>query len=346
MTPPVLAPVVRAAVYIRMSTSDQEDSPTVQRSRAEKYAAKHGWTIVIEYLDPALSRAEYVKRPEVGRMLADAAEGKFDVLIMRDIDRLGGDTNRNQLIVADLIDSGVRVDEYSTGQTLDLSSPTAKMLVMIKSYAAEMERLKTSMRTHESLAARAERGWVAGGAVYGYSLVPVIENGKRVRTEYAINEEEASFVRELWERHWNGGLGYRALALDFNARRVPAPKAGKRGSGIWTARLVCDITNNERYLGKIEYGVMKKTYKKGTKVRVKREAKDVMVLDAPHLRIVSAEVELAYRAARSTLDSAKMNDATQRGPKPRHLLAGIARCGVCGGPMQGQIGRGGVHDPA
>lgn len=64
-------------------------------------------------------------------MLADAAEGKFDVLIMRDIDRLGGDTNRNQLIVADLIDSGVRVDEYSTGQTLDLSSPTAKMLVMI-----------------------------------------------------------------------------------------------------------------------------------------------------------------------------------------------------------------------
>lgn len=176
--------------------------------------------------------------------------------------------------------------------------------------------------------------------MYGYSLVPIFEGAKRVRTEYAIDEEQAKFVREIWERHWLNGDGYRKIALDLNARRVPGVKHGRRGSGVWCARRVHEVANNERYLGKLEYGVMKKTYKKGTKVRVKRDAKDVTVLDAPHLRLVSTETEEAYRKARTALDAGKRTQATRSGPKARHLLAGIARCGICGGPMQGDVRRG------
>ena len=86
--------VMRAAIYARRSTEHQEASIPVQLEEARGYIALNGWALVEEhvYVDDALSRAEYKKRPQLYAMLneAEKRDRGFDVIVLRDVDRLGG----------------------------------------------------------------------------------------------------------------------------------------------------------------------------------------------------------------------------------------------------------------
>jgi DNA invertase Pin-like site-specific DNA recombinase len=299
--------------------------------------------LVHVYEDEALSRAEYVKRPELFAMLNAASRRELDVIVLRDLDRLGGDTNRNGVILSDLNDSGVSVHEYKPGAGLvQLDGAIGKLMAVVKSFAAEIEREKTAQRTHEALSSKATKGHAVGGVRYGHKNVPIIEGGKKVRTDLAIDEQQAPIVLEIWRRHWVDGDGYRTIALDLNARGVASPRAGKRGLGAWSHRLIFEISHNFAYLGQITYGVHKKTYRLGTKIRVRREASEVQVMEMPHLRIIPPEIERAMRrhVSKKKNSSSSSSSLTGVGKKPAHLLSGIARCATCGGPMQARLAKG------
>ena len=88
---------MRAAIYARRSTDEhQAASLDVQLDEARRYVASRGWTVDDEhvYLEDAVSRAEFVKRPALIAMV-NAAEAKaFDVIVTRDETRLGGEGRR------------------------------------------------------------------------------------------------------------------------------------------------------------------------------------------------------------------------------------------------------------
>lgn len=92
----------KAAVYSRSVT----DSHEIQR---EELVAKFGETheIVAEYLDDASGNLGIGDRPGLMKLLADAATGKFDVLLCTDITRLG--RRLSPEVVTALRDAGVRV---------------------------------------------------------------------------------------------------------------------------------------------------------------------------------------------------------------------------------------------
>jgi hypothetical protein len=52
------------------------------------------------------------------------------------------------------------------------------------------------------------------------------------QVEYKINEGQAEIIREIFRRY-AAGDGLRTIVKDLNARRVPSPSVGKRGSGHW-----------------------------------------------------------------------------------------------------------------
>jgi hypothetical protein len=89
--------------------------------------------------------------------------------------------------------------------------------------------------------------------------------------------------------------------------------------------------------GIISYGRYKKGYRGGTKVRTKRDAEEILRLDAPHLRIVPDDLWLAVQAQRRKVDARPWDQA--RGSKPRHLLTGLAVCAQCGGRIQAKRGK-------
>src|SRR5262245_10343562 len=86
---------LRVAIYARKSTeqkrvADESKSVTFQLERARGYAAAKGLTLTHEYVDDAVSGAEFERRKELMRLLNDLKPGApFDVLIVYNRDRIG-----------------------------------------------------------------------------------------------------------------------------------------------------------------------------------------------------------------------------------------------------------------
>ena len=79
----------RAAIYARFSSDRQRDrSIDDQVALCQTLTTRNGWTVTAVYADYAASGSTMHRRPEFSRMLADAEDRLFDVLIAEDIDRL------------------------------------------------------------------------------------------------------------------------------------------------------------------------------------------------------------------------------------------------------------------
>src|SRR6266498_1602374 len=118
----------------------------------------------------------------------------FDVFVTMDQDRIGRDQVRTPMLLSEVIDAGVKIFYYSSGQELKLDSPTDRLVSNIANFGNEWYRYQVRVKTKESLRARAEKGHVAGGKVYGY------QNVRRDGfTERAIHPHESAIVRSIFE---------------------------------------------------------------------------------------------------------------------------------------------------
>src|SRR5262245_56684400 len=98
----------RAAIYIRMSTEDQPDSPERQRSQILPHCEKLGVKVVKEYVDLA-QRGWDPSRSEFQRMLADAKARQFDIIVVDEVSRLSRQSPLDyiQTVACPLRDAGV-----------------------------------------------------------------------------------------------------------------------------------------------------------------------------------------------------------------------------------------------
>lgn len=330
---------LRCAFYGRRSTDEhQAASLEVQTQEGERYIIAQGGLLDREhvYVDDAISRAEFKKRPGLIALLNAAKDKLFDAVIVRDESRLGGDTFRSGLVIQDILESGVKLIYYYEDKEITLDGAVDKFMIAARSFAAELEREKTSQRTHEHLETKARRGFVVGGRVYGYENVEVKSGDRRTHVEYKINEREAAIVREIFERYADGD-GLRTLAKDFNERGIAPPRAGKRGTGSWSPGSIHEMLRRERYRGILVWGKMEKTYRGGTKVRVSRAADEWTTIEVPELRIID---ETLWNAVQTRHESReRITGQTTYGPRVRYMLSGMGRCAECGGPMRSDISK-------
>src|SRR5881296_1951161 len=93
----------RAALYARVSTTEQEPENQVRVLRA--FAAARGWQ-VIEFIDRGESGAKD-RRPELDAMLAAARRRRLDVIIITKLDRLARSVRHLVNVAAELEALGV-----------------------------------------------------------------------------------------------------------------------------------------------------------------------------------------------------------------------------------------------
>ena len=86
--------ILRTALYCRLSKDDmaQGDSESIKTQKAmlTQYAREHGFLVVETYVDDGWSGLNF-DRPDFNRMLDDIEAGKIDVVITKDLSRLGRD---------------------------------------------------------------------------------------------------------------------------------------------------------------------------------------------------------------------------------------------------------------
>jgi DNA invertase Pin-like site-specific DNA recombinase len=94
---------MKAAIYARVSTFDQEPENQLQELR--RYADARTWTAT-EYVDRGVSGAKD-RRPALDQLLADAKRRRFDVLVCWRLDRLGRSLKHLITLLDDLQALGV-----------------------------------------------------------------------------------------------------------------------------------------------------------------------------------------------------------------------------------------------
>jgi putative DNA-invertase from lambdoid prophage Rac len=143
----VNAPTVRAAVYVRVSKSDGSQSVDNQKPDVEQLARARGLDIVAVYEEQA---SAVKRRPKYDQMLKDGKRGKWSVLLVWAIDRLGRSLVGNLQDLLELDRVGITVISVRESW-LDTSSPIRPLLIAIFSWCAEQERNRLIERTKAGL---------------------------------------------------------------------------------------------------------------------------------------------------------------------------------------------------
>ena len=126
----------RAAIYGRVSTLTNQ-STEMQVRDLRQLADRRGFEVIHEYLDKGFSGAKS-SRPALDEMLADAKRGKFRILLVWKLDRLGRSLAHLVRLLEDLRACNVELVSFSEG--LDFTTTTGKLLYQMLSAFAEFER--------------------------------------------------------------------------------------------------------------------------------------------------------------------------------------------------------------
>ena len=125
---------MRAAVYARVSTQDQEPENQLQELR--RYVQARDWTAV-EYVDRGVSGAKD-RRPALDQLVTDARRRRFDVLVCWRLDRLGRNLKHLITLLDELQALGIAFVSLAEG--IDATTPAGKLQMHILGAIAEFER--------------------------------------------------------------------------------------------------------------------------------------------------------------------------------------------------------------
>jgi DNA invertase Pin-like site-specific DNA recombinase len=125
---------MRAAIYARVSTVDQELENQLQELR--RYVQARGWTAA-EYVDRGVSGAKD-RRPDLDELVTDARRRRFDVLVYWRLDRLGRNLKHLITLLDELKALGVAFVSLAEG--IDATTPAGKLQMHILGAIAEFER--------------------------------------------------------------------------------------------------------------------------------------------------------------------------------------------------------------
>jgi len=138
----------RVVMYARVSTQNHGQDPEVQLREMRGYLKLRGFRIVGEYVDHGVSGTKK-NRPELDRLMQDAAKHRFDAVCVWKLDRFGRSLRHLVNALAQLEESGVSF--ISQRDNLDLTTSAGRLMFNVIGAMAEFERDIISERVKAGL---------------------------------------------------------------------------------------------------------------------------------------------------------------------------------------------------
>lgn len=193
--------MVRVECLYRVSTKGQVDHDDIpmQRIECRKFAEQNGWTIIKELQEKGVSgfKVSANDRDAIQELREDAAENRFDVLLVFMFDRLGRRDDETPFVVEWFAKQGIRIFSVKEGEQ-KFESHTDSLINYIRYWQSEGESKKTSIRIKTRLDQLRAEGLYTGGPVrYGYRAVEKGRMNKKNKPvkDLEINPSEAAVVR-------------------------------------------------------------------------------------------------------------------------------------------------------
>lgn len=251
-----------AAIYVRVSTDEQTKgySLTTQIDACNRYAEERGYTVLYTFSDDYTGAS--LDRPALNNLGEFLGKEKVSVVIVYDIDRLARRSVYQMLIEEEFRKLGTII-EYVVGQYEDTDE--GRLQKQIRASIAEYEKAKILERSKRGKKGKAQSGFVLVGSrpPYGY----------RVKSEphkawLEIDEDEAKIVKlvyswyigkdELNKKMSIYGIQSKLIEMGIPTRGDKQQHvAKKRGTGIWSDKMIRNILKNATYTGVWYYGKTK-----------------------------------------------------------------------------------------
>ncbi|MGN0126034.1 MAG: recombinase family protein [Rhodococcus sp. (in: high G+C Gram-positive bacteria)] len=291
---------MEAVIYTRVS-SDRAGGRSTDEQEADCRAVceTHGWPVVEVLTDNDIGASRHSRRtrPAYEHLKEVLHPGR--VLVLWEASR--GQRDLKAYVELRDLCSERGVPWCYSGTIYDLATGSDRFRTGLDALLAEDEVERTRQRVMRALTANVAAGKPHGKIPFGYRAVRDEKTGTIV--DRVIDESEAAVLREAACRIL-AGESARSIYRDFNEREIPGPTDKK-----WSHRTLTRLLQSPTYAG----------------MRVHRGA---VVGQGTWEPIFTEDEHLAL----STL----LSDSTRivaRGSAPKHLLTGIATCGVCGGSV-------------
>ncbi len=129
--------MTRVALYARVSTKNNGQDPETQLMALREYAQARKFEIFSEFVDIGISGSKE-KRPALDRLMDDARKRRFDAVLVARFDRFARSTRHLVLALEEF--NALGVDFISLSESIDTSTPMGKMVFVVISAVAELER--------------------------------------------------------------------------------------------------------------------------------------------------------------------------------------------------------------
>ncbi len=305
----------RVAAYCRVSTDrdDQANSFASQQKYFQQYIERTPeWELYRVFADEGISGTSTKNRRGFKLMIAEAKEGRFDLVITKEISRFARNTLDSVYYTRELKRHGVGV--IFLNDNINTLEPDAELRLTIMSSIAQEESRKTSERVKWGQKRRMEQGVVFGRNLLGYD----VHGGKLY-----VNEAGAKIVRLIFQKFVQENKGAHVIARELTEAKVPTANQAKE----WSSTTVLRILRNEKYCGDL---VQKKTYTPdylSHEKKYNRGEEEFVVIHNHHEPIIA---RATFEQAKALLDSRAQNQAGQGKYSRCYCFSGKIKCGRCG----------------
>jgi site-specific DNA recombinase len=306
---------MRAAIYCRVSTEDQEREGTSLRTQLEAclaYCKQKGYEIAHRFSETYSGLT--LERPKLNELRELIRSNDIDVVVIYCLDRLFRDPTDGVILLQELEKHKVTLEAVT--ETLE-STDLGKMIIYIKGFASKLEAQKIRERTMRGKLARLKEGKLPHGTgigIYGYRW-------DKTTGHRTVIDLEAKVVQKIFTMVLQG-FSFQKIALELNKASIKS----KSGS-MWRPQSIRRVATNETYTGKTYSGKTKRIGK--TKI-IARPQEDWFLLPDITPPIISEE--MFKRTQEVLLHANKSRPLNQNSP---YLLTGFMKCSKCGSPIGG-----------
>ena len=307
--------VIRVAAYCRVSTDklDQANSLESQQRYFNEYIARNPlWELYEIYVDEGITGTNTFKREDFNRMIKDGKDGKFDLIITKEVSRFARNLLDSIAYTRELREYGIRL--IFLNDNIDTDQPDHEFRLAMMASLAQEESRKTSERVKWGQRRRMEQGVVFGRDMLGYD----VRDGKLI-----VNKEGAEIVRLIYHKYLDEGKGCHVIANELREAGIKTSRFMKE----WSYTVILRVLKNEKYCGDL---VQQKTYTQSYLSHKKKANKgelDYVVIKDHHEAIIPRE---RFEAAQRELQRRHDMHYTKNGFANRYALSGKIICAECG----------------
>lgn len=339
----------RIAIYARLSKDDGSRYSSIEAQEqlakeyikvlAEKLSISEDKIESVMYVDDNVSGfIDLEDRPDFNRLLEDIKQRKIDIIIAKDLSRIGRKNGLTQMLLDEWKSHGINlILLQEMGRVFNLLEDDDD-LIGLSGWWNERYIKDLSKKVTTGMNVQQRKGQLLQGPKYGYI--------KKAGGKLVVNEE----VREAIETIFNlyeSGLGMRAICEKLNTEydfltpseviektinereaekdeefRRPYRRKVKR---LWDMYMVSRILKDDLYIGTLRTHKKQSTRIKGPSEKVPLE--EQYVFENHHEAIISVE---QFNKVQEILNKRYEQTSSYRKGKNEYIFGGFIRCGECG----------------